>query len=52
MFSLSGSNELKCIDITSNMFKTLKPLPLSNGPVTRCYNLKLITKKMAPDGYT
>ncbi|CAG8460539.1 867_t:CDS:2 [Cetraspora pellucida] len=52
LFSLSDSIKLECIDITSNMFKILKLLPPSNGPVTRCYNLKLITKKLAPDGYT
>ncbi|CAG8475914.1 6791_t:CDS:2 [Cetraspora pellucida] len=34
------------------MFEPLKPLPPSNGPVIRCYNLKLITKKMTPDGST
>ncbi|CAG8642740.1 5731_t:CDS:2, partial [Dentiscutata heterogama] len=47
---LSDSIDLKCTNISSDMFKILKPLPPSNGPVTRCYNLELVIKELAPDG--
>ncbi|CAG8675434.1 9536_t:CDS:2, partial [Scutellospora calospora] len=35
----------------SNIFEPLKPLQPTDAPVTRCYNLNLIIKELAPDGY-
>ncbi|CAG8658386.1 4123_t:CDS:2 [Dentiscutata erythropus] len=42
----------ECTYISSNMLKVLKPLPPTDGPVARCYNIELIIKELAPDGYT
>ncbi|CAG8634091.1 17273_t:CDS:2, partial [Racocetra fulgida] len=47
---ISASDELNCIDITSDLFVPLQPLQPSNGSVTRCYNLKLTVKTLTPDG--
>ncbi|CAG8734954.1 6272_t:CDS:2, partial [Cetraspora pellucida] len=46
------SQSYECTYVSSDMFKVLKPLPSTDGPVIRCYNIELVVKELAPDGYT
>ncbi|KAF0381436.1 extracellular dihydrogeodin oxidase/laccase [Gigaspora margarita] len=46
------SQSSECDYVTSDLFKPLEPLPPTDSPVTRCYNLELVVKDLAPDGFT
>ncbi|CAG8776451.1 22538_t:CDS:2 [Gigaspora margarita] len=46
------SQSSECDYVTSDLFKPLEPLPPTDSPVTRCYNLELAVKDLAPDGFT
>ncbi|CAG8688893.1 28472_t:CDS:2 [Dentiscutata erythropus] len=46
------SESYECAPVTSNILEVLEPLPSTDGPVTRCYNLELVVKDLAPDGFT
>ncbi|CAG8806360.1 40213_t:CDS:2, partial [Gigaspora margarita] len=46
------SESYECINVASDIFKPLEPLSPTDSPVTRCYNLELVVKDLAPDGFT
>ncbi|CAG8624651.1 26814_t:CDS:2 [Gigaspora margarita] len=48
----SRGESYECTYVTSDLFKPLVPLPPTDSPVTRCYNLELVVKDLAPDGFT